>query len=88
MKMVRMFETRDGETFAMEGDAKRHAEECYGRKITEIANTLRDAFTIGEAAEGIGHYGYIVRDLEKFNELFNEAVALKRDRSVDEDEEG
>ena len=87
MKTVRMFKTCDGKTFAIEGDARRHAEECFGRKITEIANTLRDAFTTGDAAEGIGHYSYVVRDLGKLNNLFEEAVLLKRDRLPEEESE-
>ena len=84
MQRQRM-QRRDGKTFRLEGDAKHHAEECYGAKITEIANKLRDDFTFGDAAEGIGHYTYIIRDLEKLHALFAEAVALKEDRKLEED---
>ena len=87
MKTITMYQTMDGKTFNFEGDAKRHAEECYGKKVTEIANTLRNAFTFGDAAEGIGHYGYVIRDLEKLNAMFAEAVALKNDRTLTEPED-
>ena len=83
MKTVAMYKTRDGKIFQLEGDAKHHAAECYGAKITDIANTLRYAFTFGDAAEGIGPYGYIIRDLEKLHAMFSEAVALKADRDTE-----
>ena len=87
MRTVEVFMTRDGKTFATEGDARRHAEECFSQKITDIANTLRNAFTTGDAAEGIGHIGFVIRDLEKLNGMFGEAVLWKRDRDITPNEE-
>lgn len=87
MKTIAMYQTLDGKTFRLEGDARNHAQECYGKKVTDIANTLRNAFTFGDASAGIGHYGYITRDLEKLHAMFAEAVALKEDCKLEDSED-
>jgi hypothetical protein len=58
------------------------------RQIAD-AKPCSDAFTFGDAAEGIGHYCYTVRELENFHAMFSEAVAWKRDRELEShDEDG